>query len=384
MWKRFRADLAVPQFYDQLRRWTHALGEKGQRQFRWVLKDINLTLEPGSTTALIGINGSGKTTLLKVISQVTYQTAGRCDVKGRIGALLNVQSGLHPDLTGRENIYLYGAVLGMGRQRVRQRFDEIVEFAGLEDSINRQSKFYSAGMTIRLGFTIAAFLEPDILLVDEVLAVGDANFQRKCLKRITEVVKQGTTLLYVSHDLATVEATCDRSIWLANAVVQADGPTKDVLEMYRGSVAQNAAFTTSDEGDIRILKADIKAVGGGQLQSECDAEVTLTVNAEEAQDANFWIGISQGTAFPMFVVREARSYPAGDFEVKCRLDHLPLPKGRYSVWAAMTGHNKGNGRPLIPWKPVLSFDMFGPSAFYAPEGVVILTPIYVNAEWQVN
>ena len=141
--------------------------------------------------ALIGINGSGKTTLLKIISQVTYQTAGRCTVQGRIGALLSVTSGIHPELTGRENIFLYGAVLGMGRQTIRQRFDEIVEFAGLTDAIDRQVKFYSMGMQMRLGFSIAAFLEPDVLLVDEVLSVGDANFQQKCLKRIGEIVRHG-------------------------------------------------------------------------------------------------------------------------------------------------------------------------------------------------
>jgi ABC-type polysaccharide/polyol phosphate transport system ATPase subunit len=174
----------------------------GRPPYRWVLKDVGLEVGPGESLALIGINGSGKTTLLKIISQVTYQSAGLCTVRGRIGALLSVTAGLHPDLTGRENVYLYGAVLGMGRDNIKKRFNEIVEFAELEDAIDRQVKFFSLGMQMRLGFSIAAHLEPDILLVDEVLAVGDANFQQKCMQRIGEIVRNGTTLLYVSHDLA--------------------------------------------------------------------------------------------------------------------------------------------------------------------------------------
>ena len=156
-----------------------------------MLKDVTFDVPPGGTLGLIGINGSGKTTLLKIISQVTYQSAGRCVVQGRIGALLSVTSGIHPELTGRENIFLYGAVMGMTRQTIRNRFDEIVEFAGLTDAVDRQVKFYSLGMQMRLGFSIAAFTEPDVLLVDEVLSVGDANFQQKCLKRIGEIVRSG-------------------------------------------------------------------------------------------------------------------------------------------------------------------------------------------------
>ena len=159
----------------------------GRKDYRWVLKDVSVEVEPGGTLGLIGVNGSGKTTLLKIISKVTYQSAGYCQVEGRLGALLSVTSGIHPDLTGRENVYLYGAVLGMRRKITHERFDQIIEFAGLTDAIDRQVKFFSLGMQMRLGFSIAAFLEPDILLVDEVLSVGDANFQQKCIARIEEV-----------------------------------------------------------------------------------------------------------------------------------------------------------------------------------------------------
>ena len=383
VWKRFRADKTVPLFYDQLRRLTHSMADKSRRNYRWVLKDVNFEVEPGGSLALIGINGSGKTTLLKILSQVTYQTAGVCDVRGRIGALLSVTSGLHPDLTGRENVYLYGAVLGMGRENIRKRFDEIVEFADITDAIERQVKFYSLGMQMRLGFSIAAYLEPDVLLVDEVLSVGDANFQQKCLQRIGEIVRSGTTLLYVSHDLASVEASCQNAVWLSDAVVRASGPTKDVVTMYRTAVEKNATLLTTKEGVVQMLKAEIKAVDGGQIRSECEVEVCLTLNAPERANASFYIGISQGTAAPMFVIDHQGTMPAGDFEIRCKLGYLPLPKGHYSLWASITGYPKGKRDPYLPWQPVISFDAFGPERFDLPEGVMALSPVHVGAHWEL-
>jgi len=385
IWKRFRADKQIPKFYDQMKRLSRSIRNAGRgHDYRWVLKDVSVEVEPGQTMALIGINGSGKTTLLKVISQVTYQTAGQCGFGGRIGALLSVTSGIHPELNGRENIFLYGAVLGMGRQRIRERFDEIVDFAGLNDAVDRQVKFYSLGMQMRLGFSIAAFLEPDILLVDEVLAVGDANFQQRCLNRIGQIVQEGTTLVYVSHDLASVEATCKNAVWLANATMRASGPTKEVIAAYRQAVEQNAALTTSDEGIVQVLKCEIRASDGGQVRSEADLDVVLTLNAPEALDANLFIGVSQGSAFPMFVVRHTGSFPAGDFEVTCRLHHVPLSHGRYSLWPAMTGHAGGKGKPYLPWRPVMSFDVMGPESNAVPEGVMVLSPVFVGADWSVN
>ena len=293
-------------------------------------------------------------------------------------------SGLHPDLTGRENVFLYGAVLGMSRERIRQQFDDIVEFADLQDAIDRQVKFFSLGMQMRLGFSIAAYLEPDVLLVDEVLSVGDANFQQKCLQRIGEIVRSGTTLLYVSHDLASVEASCDRAVWLSDAVVRAQGPTKDVVTMYRTAVEQNSALLTAKEGVVQLLKAEIRAVDGGQLRSECEVEVSLTLKAPERANASFFIGISQGTAFPMFVIDHQGIMPAGEFEIHCKLGYLPLPKGHYSLWTAITGFPKGKRDPYLPWQPVISFDAFGPDRMEPPEGVMALSPVYVGADWKVN
>src|SRR5450755_1559397 len=280
-----------------------SLSKSVRRDYRWVLKDVSLHVEPGGTLGLIGINGSGKTTLLKIISRVTYQSAGVCQVEGRLGALLSVTSGLHPDLTGRENVFLYGAVLGMSRERIRQQFDDIVEFADLQDAIDRQVKFFSLGMQMRLGFSIAAYLEPDVLLVDEVLSVGDANFQQKCLGRIEEVVRMGTTLVYVSHDLTSVEATCKQAVWLADSVVQAAGSTREVAALYRSSIQDDASLATSNDGIVRMLKAAITGPDGGPVMSLEDAEVRMTLNSPETLEADFYVGISLGTAFPMFITK---------------------------------------------------------------------------------
>jgi ABC-type polysaccharide/polyol phosphate transport system ATPase subunit len=384
VWKRFRADKNIPLFYDQLIQLRKSMTKRGGAEYRWVLKDVNFTVEPGESVALVGINGSGKTTLLKVLSQVTYPTAGICTVRGRIGALLSVSAGLHPDLTGRENVFLYGAVLGMGRQRLRQQFDEIVEFAGLADAIDRQVKFFSSGMTMRLGFSIAAHLEPDVLLVDEALAVGDANFQQKCLQRIGEIVRSGTTLMYVSHDLASVEATCKRSIWLSDAVVRAAGPTKDVVAMYRDAMEKSAEIISTKEGAVRVLNTDIKSTDGSQLRTAQPVEIAVTFNSPVTANAEFFFGISQGPAFPMFFFEYQGTMPEGEFEARVTLEYLPLPKGHYSVWAAITGLPKKTRDPWLPWQPIMSFDAFGPDRRQPPEGVMVLSPIHVGAKWEIN
>ena len=162
----------------------------------------------------MGANGAGKSTLLKLMARVMYQTAGQVDIAGRVGALIDIRAGMAPLLTGRENIYFTGTLMGLKRKEIARRFDEIVEFAGLESAVDRQVKHYSWGMQMRLGFGVAAYLEPDVLLVDEVLAVGDATFQQRCLERMRYVLNQGTTLVFVSHDLPAIEATCTNAMWL--------------------------------------------------------------------------------------------------------------------------------------------------------------------------
>ncbi|HEV7163456.1 MAG TPA: ABC transporter ATP-binding protein, partial [Solirubrobacteraceae bacterium] len=197
---------------DRLAVFGDRLRSRQGESWRWALNDISLRAEPGESWALVGANGAGKSTLLKIISRVMYQTAGKLEMAGRVGALIEVRAGLTPLLTGRENIYLTGSIMGLKRRDVARRFDEIVAFAELERAVDRQVKYYSSGMQMRLGFAVAAHLQPDILLVDEVLAVGDASFQQRCLDQIRAVLNEGTTLLFVSHDLAAVEASCTNGI----------------------------------------------------------------------------------------------------------------------------------------------------------------------------
>ncbi len=227
-----------------------------------MLSDVSLAVEPGKSLALIGANGSGKSTMLKILAGVMDPYAGRIDVVGRIGALIEVRAGIHQELSGRENIFLAGSLLGLSRRLVADRFEEIVHFADLEHAIDRQTKFYSTGMQMRLGFGVAAFLEPAVLLVDEVLAVGDASFQQRCLDRIRNVLSQGTTLVFVSHDLAAVETMCQEAVWLQGGVAAARGTTHEVLAHYRQWIDEIAAGDEHLVGELALTKAIVRSADG--------------------------------------------------------------------------------------------------------------------------
>jgi len=199
----------------------------------WALRDISFQVARGETLGIIGDNGAGKSTLLKLLSGVTSPTTGQLTVRGRMSALIEVGSGFHPELTGRENVYLSGSILGMRRREIAAKLERIIDFAGVRRFIDTPVKRYSSGMYLRLGFSIAAHLEPDILLLDEVLAVGDAEFQAKCLERINELHRHGRTIVFISHDLSAVEYLCRRVLLLGHGRILADGPPREVVEMYR-------------------------------------------------------------------------------------------------------------------------------------------------------
>jgi len=207
------------------------------------LRDVSFHVERGSAVGLVGRNGSGKTTLLRLLSGIIRPTAGRVDVGGRVGSLLELGAGFHPDLTGRENVFLNGSIYGLKRAYIREQLDEIVAFAGLEDAIDLPVRTYSSGMYMRLGFAIAAHIEADILLLDEVFAVGDEQFQRKCFGKIFEFKQRGGTIVFVSHDASAVERLCDRAILLRNGSVEFDGPTHDAIVRYRRQLADLVAVT---------------------------------------------------------------------------------------------------------------------------------------------
>jgi lipopolysaccharide transport system ATP-binding protein len=203
----------------------------------WALRDVSFAVEPGSAIGLVGRNGSGKSTLLRLLSGIIKPTSGHVAVGGRVGALLELGAGFHPDLTGRENVYLQGSIHGLTRTTIREKFDEIVAFAGLEDAIDLPVRTYSSGMYMRLGFAIAVHIEANILLLDEVFAVGDEAFQRKCFGKIFEFKQRGGTIVFVSHDASAVERLCDRAVLLKDGLVAFDGPTHDAIVQYRRLLA---------------------------------------------------------------------------------------------------------------------------------------------------
>lgn len=228
---------------------------KGNSEYVWSLKDVNFEVKQGEVLGIIGRNGAGKSTLLKILSKVTAPTTGRIKIKGRIASLLEVGTGFHPELTGRENIFLNGAILGMTKSEIRAKFDEIVDFSGVERYIDTPVKRYSSGMYVRLAFAVAAFLEPEILILDEVLAVGDAEFQKKCLGRMKDVsVNDGRTVLFVSHNLTAVQNLCSRSLHMELGKVKNIGKTADILDEYLGNVNSKTHWRGIDGNEIVKVK----------------------------------------------------------------------------------------------------------------------------------
>ena len=266
-------------------------GQKRQADFLWALRNVSFDVKQGEVVGLIGRNGAGKSTLLKILSRITKPTSGWAEVSGRVGSLLEVGTGFHPELTGRENVFLSGAILGMKKAEIVKKFDEIVAFAEVERFLDAPLKHYSSGMQMRLAFAVAAHLEPEILLVDEVLAVGDLEFQKKCLGKMNEVARAGRTILFVSHNLAAVNALCSRSVLLEKGEVAMDGPTHEITTAYyvhasnpaednpdlcgRPRTGTGKAIFTSLT--LRPLGSDGKPISGPR--TGCDLSIETTIEA---------------------------------------------------------------------------------------------------------
>ena len=250
----------------------------------WALKEISFDVHRAEALGIIGHNGAGKSTILKLLSRITTPSGGEITINGRLSALIEVGSGFHPELTGRENVYLNGSILGMTRREISDKLDSIIEFAQLRQFIDTPVKRYSSGMYVRLGFSIAAHLDPDILLLDEVLAVGDAAFQRRCVERIIELKKNGTTIVFISHDLRAVQQLCDRVILLKNGCIEADGHPAETIGLYQSSTAQLSSQSTRGFGQDPSGEAVITSLtfqdedGNECLSFETGRSMTAVLN----------------------------------------------------------------------------------------------------------
>jgi lipopolysaccharide transport system ATP-binding protein len=363
---------------------TEAAGES--EEF-WALRDVSFELPRGDILGLIGANGSGKSTLLKMLSNITPPTEGRITLRGRVGTLLEVGTGFHPELTGRENVYLNGAILGMRRQEIEALFDEIVDFSGIDQFLDTPVKRYSSGMFVRLAFSVAAHLDTEILLVDEVLAVGDTEFQRKCLGKIDDVARGGRTIIFVSHNLTAVQRLCTRTIWLERGRMVEQGPTNQVVTEYLKRVGPE------QHGGIATIPADAERVGSGeallrqaamldesgepidQIELGQPFSIAATFEVREGiEDAVVEVGIDtpDGNRVASSFSSDDRpplALDPGRHEVRVDLD-LTLLQGEYAITIAINEVGKFNidhveqvlsfaainighrGSPVHPWQQV--------------------------------
>ncbi len=323
-----------------------ASGAAGLDREIWALKDISFDVQQGEVVGVIGRNGAGKSTLLKTLSQITEPSTGRIRIRGRVGSLLEVGTGFHPELTGRENIYLNGAILGMKKSEINRKFDEIVAFAETEEFLDTPVKHYSSGMHVRLAFAVAAHLEPEILLVDEVLAVGDVSFQKKCLGKMDDVARTGRTVLFVSHQMAAISALCTRAFLLEGGRLVYRGEVQEVISRYLESANQVVQVPldqrTDRQGDGRVRFTGIGLQNGGGAAAEMAVSgkpLTIlleyaTSDGREARNVDMDVAFYGSVGQLLFFCKTQLA--RGKFEVipprgvvACRIPRFPLPPGRY-------------------------------------------------------
>lgn len=314
----------------------------------WALDDVSFQIPESQIVGIIGHNGAGKSTLLKVLSRITEPTRGRVRVRGRIASLLEVGTGFQPELTGRENVYLNGSILGMSRTEINKKFDEIVQFSGIEKFLDTPVKRYSSGMYVRLAFAVAAHLEPDILVVDEVLAVGDNAFQKKCLGKIQDVNKGGRTVLFVSHNMGAIKQMCGRALVLSKGKLIVDDTVDRAIDAYvAGSMNGNAGFRTwEDEGTfrkIRPLKLGLKNSADEFISTFAfDQEATVELLAEVREPCTFQVTfrVINGNHIPIYTTEsglEPRYYSRGVYGFQCKLPAPLLAPGAYHLFLSI--HN---------------------------------------------
>jgi ABC-type polysaccharide/polyol phosphate transport system ATPase subunit len=331
-------DVLAAAFTAPFRRAGRAAAPPAREAF-WALRDVSFEMAAGEVLGIIGRNGAGKSTLLKVLSRITEPTEGRLVLRGRVASLLEVGTGFHPELTGRENIFLNGAILGMTRAEIVRKFDEIVAFAEVERFLDTPVKRYSSGMYVRLAFAVAAHLEPEILVVDEVLAVGDAEFQKKCLGKMRDVSRGGRTVLFVSHNMAAIQALCGRAIWLEHGAIAFDGPVDAAVARYlKAALGGRSGQTTAGVRFGPALTLDAFSITPNPIDSGGRLEFALTIVASEStrlEQLTVLFYSFEETRIGIVDLRRAglpRSFSAGDsWTVTGTVAQLPLVEGSYRV-----------------------------------------------------
>ncbi len=310
----------------------------------WALQGVSFEVQPGEVVGIIGNNGAGKSTLLRVLSRITRPTTGRVELRGRVGSLLEVGTGFHPELTGRENVFLNGSILGMARREIARRFDEIVAFAEVERFLDMPVKRYSSGMYVRLAFAVAAFLEPEILLVDEVLAVGDAAFQSKCLGKMNEVSRSGRTVFFVSHNMASIAELCGLGLHLERGQIVGVGPAVERVAAYLSSLRKSGAtplaarVDRSGTGDVRLTALEFRDAAGrpvGHIHSGDGLTLDLGFEAR-GEPAELFASVSIINELGTPIATLANVYtndkllgPSRSGRLACSIESLPLAPGRY-------------------------------------------------------
>ncbi len=311
----------------------------------WALKDVSFDIQQGDRVGIIGRNGAGKSTLLKILSRITEPTSGSISIKGRVASLLEVGTGFHPELTGRENIFLNGAILGMSKVEIKSKFDEIVAFADIEKFLDTPVKRYSSGMYVRLAFAVAAHLEPEVLIVDEVLAVGDAQFQKKCLGKMDEAGREGRTILFVSHNMGVISQLCSSCIWLDQGRTKVIGQTSSVVNAYMlngaTEISSEKVFPDDPEKLVQLKKISLWDWQGNATQNfSCDNPVNIKLEIQvrkQTPGLYGYLGIDKSDGTKVLV---SDTYDAGNL-----LDNLPV--GMYTIMVTIPPRTLGHGDYLI-------------------------------------
>ena len=331
----------------------------GHGNFIWALKDVSFEVKHGEAVGIIGRNGSGKTTILKILSRITAPTEGRVEIYGRVGSLLEVGTGFHPELTGRENIYLNGAIIGMKKAEVERKFDEIVAFSEVEKFLDTPVKRYSSGMYVRLAFSVAAHLEPEILIVDEVLAVGDAAFQKKCLGKMSNVTGEGRTVLFVSHNMSAIRELCPRSLWIDNGRIVESGSSSSIVDSYlqsgRSQVSgPECTFSENPEKDFQLLSVRLLNHEGALTQLfSCDRPVIIDLVCKVRRQVPGLYGYLSISKKDGTEVMQSDSYdatpnpldglPSGTYSTRITIPERTLAPGDYDVYPGFASISSRKG-----------------------------------------